>query len=72
MGCFHKFYGHEFHQEGQRGLLPNWNAKTLIIGTFNPNNNLVNSSLRCDSVKFGLLQISSLPFSYSIVFSPKK
>jgi hypothetical protein len=39
MSCTHKFFGHDFHQRGEKGLLPNWNAKTLIIGTFNPNNN---------------------------------
>lgn len=39
MSCIHKFYGHEFHQNGEFGLLPTWNAKTLIIGTFNPANN---------------------------------
>ncbi len=44
MSCFHKFYGHEFHQPGERGLLPNWKAKTLIIGTFNPSNNFHNQN----------------------------
>ncbi len=39
MSCKHKFYGHEFHQTGEFGLLPKWKAKTLIIGTFNPANN---------------------------------
>jgi hypothetical protein len=39
MSCIHKFYGHEFHQTGEFGLLPKWKAKTLIIGTFNPANN---------------------------------
>lgn len=39
MSCVHKFYGHEFHQNGECGLLPNWKAKTLIIGTFNPSYN---------------------------------
>lgn len=38
MSCIHKFYGHEFHQNCEFGLLPNWEAKTLIIGTFNPSN----------------------------------
>jgi hypothetical protein len=38
MPCFHKFYGHVAHMTGENGLLPNWEADTLIIGTFNPNN----------------------------------
>lgn len=36
MPCTHKFYGHQSHQDGNMGLLPNWKCKTLIIGTFNP------------------------------------
>jgi hypothetical protein len=36
MPCFHKFYGHVAHMVGENGLLPNWEADTLIIGTFNP------------------------------------
>lgn len=39
MSCIHKFFGHVFHQNGEFGLFPNWKAKTLIIGTFNPANN---------------------------------
>lgn len=39
MSCIHKFYGHEFHQNGDLALFPSWKAKTLIIGTFNPVNN---------------------------------
>lgn len=47
MPCFHKFYGHANHMNGAYGLLPNWDANTLIIGTFNPEdtwapNNLAN------------------------------
>ena len=34
MVCNHKFYGNE----ELIGLLPNWKCKTLIIGTFNPEN----------------------------------
>jgi hypothetical protein len=37
MPCTHKFFGHHIHMNGHDGLLPNWNANTLIIGTFNPN-----------------------------------
>lgn len=36
MACTHKFFGHDFHLQGINGLLPNWDVKTLIIGTFNP------------------------------------
>lgn len=36
MACKHKFFGHQSHLQGINGLLPNWNVKTLIIGTFNP------------------------------------
>ena len=36
MACTHKFFGHQSHLQGVNGLLPNWNVKTLIIGTFNP------------------------------------
>lgn len=36
MACFHKFYGHPSHLDGNMGLLPNWECNTLIIGTFNP------------------------------------
>lgn len=36
MACTHKFYGHNAHLPGENGLLPKWKAKTLIIGTFNP------------------------------------
>ena len=39
MSCIHKFYGHEFHQNGDLALFSSWKAKTLIIGTFNPANN---------------------------------
>ncbi len=38
MPCTHKFYGHPFHKGGIYGLFPKWNYKTLIIGTFNPEN----------------------------------
>lgn len=38
MACTHKFYGHHAHLPGENGLLPKWKAKTLIIGTFNPEN----------------------------------
>jgi hypothetical protein len=38
MSCIHKFYGHRFHQTDVFGLLPQWEANTLIIGTFNPSN----------------------------------
>ena len=34
MACKHKFYGIEEYN----GLIPNWKCKTLIIGTFNPEN----------------------------------
>jgi hypothetical protein len=36
MPCNHKFLNHNFHYENS--LFPNWNAETLIIGTFNPSN----------------------------------
>jgi len=36
MACTHKFYGHHAHLAGKNGLLPKWKAKTLIIGSFNP------------------------------------
>ncbi|WP_448104614.1 hypothetical protein [Pedobacter panaciterrae] len=36
MACTHKFFGHRSHLQGVSGLLPNWEVKTLIIGTFNP------------------------------------
>ncbi|MBK8329294.1 MAG: hypothetical protein IPL09_07455 [Bacteroidetes bacterium] len=36
MPCTHKFYRHPFHKNGEYGLFPNWKYKTLIIGTFNP------------------------------------
>ena len=36
MACYHKFLNHEFHIENS--LFPDWNADTLIIGTFNPSN----------------------------------
>ena len=39
MPCSHKFFGHSFHMPGMSGLLPKWKYKTLIIGTFNPENN---------------------------------
>lgn len=38
MPCFHKFYGHQNHLQGDNGLLPNWESDTLIVGTFNPEN----------------------------------
>ncbi len=38
MPCFHKFFGHYEHMPAGNGLLPNWDADTLIIGTFNPEN----------------------------------
>lgn len=38
MPCFHKFFGHNMHLPNEYGLLPNWDAETLIIGTFNPEN----------------------------------
>lgn len=38
MPCNHKFFGHPSHQVETYGLIPNWNFKTLIIGTFNPEN----------------------------------
>ncbi|MBK6331074.1 MAG: hypothetical protein IPF62_11370 [Bacteroidetes bacterium] len=38
MACTHKFFGHLFHKSGNYGLFPNWKYKTLIIGTFNPEN----------------------------------
>ncbi|RFS16659.1 hypothetical protein [Emticicia sp. C21] len=38
MPCTHKFFGHNLHQNGAFGLIPNWDFKTLIIGTFNPEN----------------------------------
>jgi hypothetical protein len=38
MPCTHKFFGHPNHMVGDSGLLPNWGADTLIIGTFNPEN----------------------------------
>jgi hypothetical protein len=41
MPCNHKFFGHPLHLVGQNGLLPNWEAETLIIGTFNPSNEWV-------------------------------
>src|ERR1700748_2304052 len=41
MPCFHKFFGHPHHMVGDNGLLPNWDADTLIIGTFNPSNEWV-------------------------------
>jgi len=41
MPCFHKFFGHDAHIRGNNGLLPNWEADTLIIGTFNPQNEWV-------------------------------
>ena len=34
MACFHKFNNHEL----LNGLLPSWECRTLIIGTFNPEN----------------------------------
>lgn len=45
MPCYHKFYGHENHLPGNFGLLPNWDADTLIIGTFNPANLWVPNNL---------------------------
>lgn len=36
MSCTHKFFGHPAHLAGELGLLPTWETKTLIIGTFNP------------------------------------
>ena len=36
MACKHKFFVHQYHLQGLNGLLPKWNVKTLIIGTFNP------------------------------------
>src|SRR6185503_4382996 len=41
MPCSHKFFGHYAHMEAENGLLPNWDSKTLIIGTFNPTNEWV-------------------------------
>lgn len=41
MPCSHKFFGRENHLAGENGLLPNWEADTLIIGTFNPSNDWV-------------------------------
>ena len=38
MPCNHKFFGHQFHKHDHLGLFPNWEYKTLIIGTFNPEN----------------------------------
>lgn len=38
MPCTHKFFGHSTHLSGNKGLLPDWPADTLIIGTFNPEN----------------------------------
>ena len=36
MSCTHKFFGHEAHLSGALGLLPKWETKTLMIGTFKP------------------------------------
>ncbi|MEJ2905155.1 hypothetical protein WAE58_22105 [Pedobacter panaciterrae] len=36
MTCVHKFFGHSAHLRECKGLLPAWEAKTLIVGTFNP------------------------------------
>lgn len=41
MPCTHKFFGCNAHLAGENGLLPNWDADTLIIGTFNPSNEWV-------------------------------
>lgn len=38
MSCTHKFYRHSAHMDGANALLPKWKIKTLIIGTFNPEN----------------------------------
>ena len=38
MACIHKFYKHQEHLSEEQALLPNWPVKTLIIGTFNPEN----------------------------------
>lgn len=38
MTCTHKFFGHPSHLGDEQGLLPNWNVRTLIVGTFNPEN----------------------------------
>jgi hypothetical protein len=38
MSCNHKFFGHHEHLKGDFGLIPSWPFKTLIIGTFNPEN----------------------------------
>ena len=38
MACIHKFFGFKGHGHGDDGLIPAWKFKTLIIGTFNPEN----------------------------------
>lgn len=38
MPCTHKFWSHEQHLLGNHALLPEWRCRTLIIGTFNPEN----------------------------------
>jgi hypothetical protein len=38
MACIHKFFNYHEHLPNEMGLLPKWEAKTLIIGTFNPSN----------------------------------
>lgn len=36
MPCQHKFFQHANHLPNNDGLLPNWEIRSMIIGTFNP------------------------------------